>query len=187
MVNGVAADGTPYDALDADLQLWVWATLVDTAIVVHERSLGRLSTAQKARYLDEQKLLAHACGVPVGHCPQHYPDFVDYVDTVVRETLTPTQVAVDVAHQLREPPLPTALRVAAGPPLALVTAGMLPARLRAPLGFEWGPRQERALRAFFVAAHAQRAVPGLIRRLPVSLAAKRDAPLQPPKWLRGAA
>jgi uncharacterized protein (DUF2236 family) len=186
-VNGVTDDGTAYDALDADLQLWVWATLVDTAIVVHERTLGRLSSALKARYLDEQKLLAYACGVPAGHCPERYPDFVDYVETVTHDTLAATKVAREVAHQLREPPLPTALRVAAGPPLGLVTAGLLPDHLRSPLGFDWGPRQERALKAVFLAAHAQRAVPGAIRRLPVSLAAKRDTPLQPPRWLRGVA
>ncbi len=186
MVNGVADDGTAYDALDPDLQLWVWATLVDTALVVHERSLGQLTPAMKARYMEEQKLLAYGCGVPEGHCPSSFADFTDYVETICRDTLRPTKVACEVAGQLREPALPTALRVAAGPPLSLVTAGLLPAHLRAPLGFTWGPRQERALRAFFVASRAQRALPGAVRRLPVTLVAKRDTPLQPPKWLRAA-
>jgi uncharacterized protein (DUF2236 family) len=183
MVNGVADDGTPYDALDAELQLWVWATLVDTMIVVHERTLGRLTFAEKTRLLAEQKLLAYACGVPEGRCPSSYPEFTDYVATVMRETLQPTKVAREVATQLREPPLPRAVAAIAAAPLGLVTAGLLPAELRAPLGFEWGPRQERALRAVFAAAHAQRALPGPVRRLPVSLAAKRDTPLRPPAWL----
>jgi len=183
VVNGVADDGTPYDALDADLQLWVWATLVDSAIVIYQRSIGRLPSSMKARYFEEQKLLAYACGVPDGHGPATYDDFTDYVATVMNESLRPTKVARDVAEQLRRPPLPAALRAAAGGPLGLVTAGLLPARLRDELGFQWGPRQERALTAFFAATRAQRAIPGALRRYPVTLAARRQTPIKPPKWL----
>jgi len=183
VVNGVADDGTPYDALDADLQLWVWATLVDSALVSYERSIGRLSSDHKARYFEEQKLLGYACGIPEGHCPATFDDFTDYLTTTINDTLRPTKVARDVAHQLRRPPLPRALRSVAGGPLGLVTAGLLPEPLRSDLGFPWGPRQERRLAMFFAATRAQRAIPGPLRRYPVTLAVRRETPLKPPNWL----
>lgn len=182
-VNGVAEDGTPYDALDPTLLLWVWATLVDSALVIYERSLGPLDVAVKQRYLDEQKLLGYACGIPAGGCPESYAEFAEYVDGIVRDVLRPTTVAREVAEQLRRPPLPAALRTLAGAPLGLVTAGLLPPSLRYDLGFVWGPRQERAFAAFFALVHAQRAVPGRVRRYPAAVASRRDTPLRPPKWL----
>jgi uncharacterized protein (DUF2236 family) len=182
MVNGEAEDGTPYDALDPDLQLWVWGTLVDTALVVYERSLGPLSDEMRTRYLEEQKLFAYACGVPEGACPETYKDFTTYVDAVVNDVLRPTKVAHDVALSLRQPPVPRALQVLGGP-VAVVTAGLLPAHLRVALGFEWGPSQQRSFNAFFLAARAQRAVPGPLRRLPITLSAKRSKPMTPPRWL----
>jgi uncharacterized protein (DUF2236 family) len=182
MVKGIAEDGTPYDALDPDLQLWVWATLVDTALVVYERCLGQLSDDLRNRYLDEQKLFAYACGVPEGTCPTTYAEFADYVAATIHDKLRPTTVAHDVAISLREPPLPKPLQALAGP-VSLVTAGLLPAHLRVALDFEWGPKQERNLKAFFATAAAQRAVPGPLRRLPVTLSAKRSSPMTPPKWL----
>src|SRR5436190_14118997 len=36
-VRGRADDATPYDARDPDLLLWVWATLVDTSLLVYTR------------------------------------------------------------------------------------------------------------------------------------------------------
>jgi uncharacterized protein (DUF2236 family) len=183
VVNGTSADGTPYDALDPTLLLWVWATLTDTSLVIYERCFGPLSPGHRDRFVDEQALLAYACGVPSGECPASYRDFTDYVAHVVDSTLHATTVAVDVAEQLRLPPLPRPLRSLAGGPLGLVTAGTLPPRLREPLGFTWSTRHERALNAFFAATKAQRVVPRSVRELPSTLAARREKPLRTPKWL----
>jgi uncharacterized protein (DUF2236 family) len=183
VVNGTADDGRPFDALDPDLLLWVWATLTDTSIVIYERCFGPLGAAHRDRFVEEQALLAYACGVPKDKCPASYRYFTEYVADVVDSTLRVTTVAVDVAEQLRLPPLPQPLRGLAGGPLGLVTAGTLPARLRQPLGFAWSTRHDQALNAFFAATKAQRVIPRRVRQLPGTLAARRDKPLRPPKWL----
>jgi uncharacterized protein (DUF2236 family) len=182
MVNGMSTDGLPYDALDPALLLWVWATLTDTSLVIYERCFGRLSADLRDRFVTEQSLLAHACGVPAGQSPTSYADFAGYVEDTVT-TLRPTTVAVDVAEQLRLPPLPHPLRGITGGPLGLVTAGTLPPHLREPLGFAWSTRHEQALQAFFLATKAQRVLPRRARALPSTLAARREQPWRAPKWL----
>jgi uncharacterized protein (DUF2236 family) len=182
-VNGVAADGTPYDALDPDLLLWVWATLADTALLIYERCFGRLTDDDRQRFLDEQCLLAIACGVPDARCPSTYGDFADYVEAMIATQLRATSTAREVAAQLRRPPLPAALRAIAAGPVTLVTAGTLPPRLRDELGFAWGPRQDKALRLFFAASRAQRLVPRRLRELPITVAARSETPLRAPNWL----
>jgi uncharacterized protein (DUF2236 family) len=182
-VKGVADDGTPYDALDPTLLIWVWATLVDSALAVYERCFGDLPAAHRERFVEEGKLIAYACGVPVGGCPASYQDFTAYIADVTAHQLQPTKTAVEVAAQLRRPPLPAALRGVAAGPLSLVTAGLLPATLRRDLGFEWSTRHDAALRAFFAATKAQRLLPRVARELPVTVAARRETPLRPPKWL----
>jgi uncharacterized protein (DUF2236 family) len=184
-VNGVASDGTAYDALDPDLLLWVWATLVDTGLGIYERCFGELSLTDRQRYLDEQKLLAIACGVPAGACPDTYREFVDYVETVIETRLSATPTALEVAAQLRRPPLPKAIRGLAAAPITLVTAGTLPPQLRAALGFAWGPRHDKAFHAFFAATLAQRLVPRGLREYPITVASRRETPLRPPTWLVG--
>ena len=69
-VKGSTDLGDPYSAFDVDLQVWVWATLVDTALVVYERVRPRLSDHQRERYYQESKLMAYGCGVPEGACPR---------------------------------------------------------------------------------------------------------------------
>jgi uncharacterized protein (DUF2236 family) len=184
VVNGTADDGRPYDALDADLLLWVWATLVDTAVLVYERCLSPLTPDERERYLAEQRLFAQACGIPADHGPGNWREFTDYVASTVRDVLRPTHVAAEVADQIRRPALPGAIRAVVGVPLGLVTAGLLPPTLREQLGFGWSKRHSRALNTAFGAARAQRLVPAALRAVPVTVVARRDAPLRPPRWLR---
>jgi uncharacterized protein (DUF2236 family) len=163
--------------------LWVWATLADTALLIYERCFGPLTPDRRQRFLDEQTLLAIACGVPEGACPSTHREFADYVGAMIVDTLRATPTAVEVATSLRRPPLPAAIRAMAAAPVTLVTAGTLPPRLRDDLGFRWGPRHDKALRAFFAATRAQRLVPRRVRHMPITSAARSEQPMRPPKWL----
>lgn len=144
-VSAGNAAGRPYDATDPTLVLWVWATLVDTSIVTYERYVRRLRRDEIARYYEEQKRFAYACGVPVGDCPDTFADFTAYFAGMVASTLEPTTAAHHVAEIALNPlDLP---RLAA-PLLALISAptiGLLPARLRDELGLRWSPGRERTL------------------------------------------
>jgi uncharacterized protein (DUF2236 family) len=140
------AAGSPYDATDPTLVLWVWATLVNTSIVTYERYVRRLAREEIERYYDEQKLFAYACGVPTGGCPDTYADFMAYFEDTVERTLEPTAAAHHVAGIALNP---LGLPRLAAPVLALMSAptiGSLPPRLRDDLRLRWGPARDRTLR-----------------------------------------
>src|SRR4051794_23640479 len=52
---GPIAKGTPYDASDPRLGLWVLATLADSALVYYERIFGSLAVAERDRYWSEYR------------------------------------------------------------------------------------------------------------------------------------
>ena len=54
--------GTPYDANDPELQMWVHATLVATSLTVYTRWVGPLSVADQRRYYEEHNDLKRQLG-----------------------------------------------------------------------------------------------------------------------------
>lgn len=162
--------GPGYRADDPVLLMWVHATLVDTAMRVHDRFLRRLGTTEAARYYDESKLVGEIFGIPMAHQPETLDDFRDYVRTMVG-SLVVSGTARDLAAAVLHPRTPRLLE----PTLELgrqLTIGLLPEPLRWQYGFSWDRPREAALIA---AAAASRAVltrvPRSLRRLPVRLAA----------------
>lgn len=171
-VSGVSRDGKAYSALDPDLLLWVWATLVDTSLVVYERCVAPLGPAERERYYEEQWRFARACAVPDGHWPPTHAAFANYLARTQREVLRVGEDARRIAATVVGPRVPAPLR----PPFALAglaTVGLLPPALRAQYGYPWGPRRERALGLLLSAAGAARPlVPAALREFP---AARRAA------------
>lgn len=156
VVEGPSA-GTPYQARDPALILWVWATLVDTSLLVYDGWVEPLSAAEQERYYQEQKRFAEACGVPADACPATLADFRRYVERTVAETLEATPAAHTVCEIVLDP---LQLPQAAAPLnelLRLPTAGLLPPALRERLGIDWSPGRERALRG--CAAASRRLLP----------------------------
>ena len=177
-IRGVTKDGKPFDALDPELLIWVWATLVDVSLLMYERAVRPLTDVERERYYQEQKLIAYACGVPNGRCPETYPDFCAYVDEVIAGRLRVTDTARLVAFAGRHPPAPWPVRTPLGLLTTFVTAGLLPAQLRTELGYLWSARHERALRAlFFVSRVVARLTPAAVRRLPNRYLIGRKTPL----------
>lgn len=178
-VRGVDEEGESYDALDPALLVWVWATLVDTALVCYERTFGELSDDDRARYYDESKLVAYACGVPRGACPESWDDFASYMRTMIATELRATPAGLMVARATMTPPLPRPFGALAGVPLRLVTAGLLPPSVRDAFGFSWNVARQRRLDAFFAGAGvALRLVPTNARRLPSQWLISRRRPLR---------
>ena len=177
-VEGVSEEGVPYRALDPDLLMWVWATLVHNGIDLYQRTFGRLPDADRERFYSEQKLIAYACGVPEGHCPETYVAFRGYIQRVVREELRPTTVSAKLLDTERKLPMPWPL----GPAyihLNLLAAGaLLPAGLRRELDIPWNSRRALTFAALIEANRAAAKVtPASVRHRPTDYVVNRERPL----------
>ncbi|WP_176491597.1 oxygenase MpaB family protein [Curtobacterium sp. 'Ferrero'] len=151
---------------DVDRQLWVAATLFDSARLAHRR-FGAERFGDRA----EEVLAAYA---PIGTAlrvpPSRWPGSVAAFDRYWSESLdrlTVTDDARGVVRDLLHPrAAPWWVRVAM-PLVRVVTVGMLPDRLRAEYGFAWGPRERRRYeRAVRRLRAVRRVVPGVLLRLP---------------------
>jgi uncharacterized protein (DUF2236 family) len=156
-VRGQAPDGTPYDARDPELLMWVHATLLDTALLVYQRYVARLPIADLTRYYEDQKLLGEKFGIPRQHQPATYGEFNEYFAAMLEgDNLRVTDTLREVARMT--------LRFG---PLDLITIELLPARMREELGLSWGPRRERLLGASQrLVRSLMPAVPGRLRHAP---------------------
>jgi uncharacterized protein (DUF2236 family) len=175
-VNGVAPDGRPYDASDPSLLMWVHATLLDTALLVYQRYVGRLTVAELRRYYSEQVLLGEVFGIPRSAQPASYGEFNEYFLSMVEgDALAVTDTLRNVVSMTLGGGTPRVAR-----PLVelmnLATVGMLPTRLRSELGLGWGPRRERLLGASQAALRTLvPLLPGLVRSVPPARRAERRA------------
>ncbi len=175
-VEGRDDRGRRYRALDPDLLLWVYATLVDTSLLVYDRFVRRLSESERGLYYEQMKPVAAAYGIPADRVPPHLRAFRAYWKEMLQSGLRVTGTTRDVAASVLRPELPALARPAARPwveLLNLVTIGTLPAALREELGLPWSPRRERLLSASQgTIRRLLPLLPGLARRFP---AARRAA------------
>jgi uncharacterized protein (DUF2236 family) len=137
---GPFARGTPYRANDAAALCWVYATLIDTALLAYELVLPALTASERERYYAESFLFAALFGLAPSDLPADWAAFAAYNATMARsDTLTVTAVARDIARQLLLRPgkwlrAPSWYR-------ALTTA-MLPPRLRDGFDLPFGDREQ---------------------------------------------
>jgi len=137
--------GTHYDALDIELLLWVHATLIDSAMVAYDLLVKPLAPDEKARYYDDTKKLAHLFELPETLVPTLLVDFNSYVERMLLSgeiAVGPTACAL--AEEILYPG-PWILKPA-GPLFRLITAGLLPERLREGYRIGWEKRKEKTFR-----------------------------------------
>lgn len=166
--------GTPYDAGDPELLMWVHATLVHTSLQVYERYVGQLTIAERRAYYEEQKVLGEQFGVPREEQPESYAAFNEYfAEMLASDRIATTAALRDVVDATIRPDLPFVARPVVEA-LNLATVGMLPEELRAELGLPWGPGRERL---FHAGRRVLRAVmpvlPSLLRDFPPARSAER--------------
>jgi uncharacterized protein (DUF2236 family) len=166
--------GTPYEASDPELLMWVHATLVDTSLLVYDRYVQRLTTAERQAYYEEQKTLGEAFGVPRDRQPGSYAEFNEYFAGMLdSDAIAVTGALRDVTDATLRPDLPFLARPVVEA-VGLVTAGMLPERLREELGLPWGPNRERLLAASRTMLRgAIPLLPSLLRDFPPARRAER--------------
>ena len=176
-VKGERPDGVAYRAWDPDLLLWVWATLVDSSVLVYTRYVAPLSARDLATYYAEQQRFAVMCGVPEGHWPSTWPRFTQWFEEWVRDECAVTDDSRAIAASVLDPRMPRVLKPAARPAvelLRLATVGLMPPVLRERYGLSWGPRREQVLNASTGAVRRLLPLlPGLLREFPPARTAER--------------
>lgn len=164
----VGVDDAPYD--DAELR-WLWATRLETALLIHTRYVAPLRLADVEAYYQEQRRFLVACELPAALVPETFAAFMRWYDETVEHVLEVTPAAREVAAAILRPrrrPLP--LRPAYDA-LNLATIGLLPPTLRAAYGLGWGPQRERLLGAqTSLVRRLMPVVPSLLRELPAARA-----------------
>jgi len=119
---------------------WVWATLVDTAVVMYERFVAPLGPQALDAYYADHRVVARVLGVPERNVPSDWRDFRARFDEILDSDL------LEVTPEARE--IADAVLGTGGlGPARLVTAGLLPPRLREAFGLSWSEEKERALDA----------------------------------------
>jgi len=161
-----------YRANDPELLLWVYATLVDSALVSYSTFVGPLTRDDVASFHEESKTFARLVGVEPDLLPPTHDAFADYFATMVDGPgLHVTATALCVARALlRGPSYFYLFR----PGNHVLAAGMLPPRLRREFGLSWN----LAVRAAFSAgSYGVRStiplLPAMLRFVPSSRRAER--------------
>lgn len=158
--------GDDYDAFDPELQLWVAATLYATAIDLHERVIGPLPSDDAEAILQQYAVLGTSLQLPAGLWPEDVAAFQRYWAASMGRLSVDEEVR-DVARALLHPRHGPLWLRAAMPLVRLVTAGLLPERLRSAFGLPWDSRRQRRFeRTIRVMAGVNRALPSRVRRWP---------------------
>lgn len=149
---GPIPKGTPYDATDPELGLWVLATLADSALVYYERIFGNLTAEERERYWGEYRQVGELLGLPPDSMPATYPDLKQYVEGRLGDgSLWISEERREQAVQMiLDPPWSGLLRAAATPvteTVRLTSIGLLPPEIRRLFGFSWDPAREALLRS----------------------------------------
>ena len=102
MTEGVAAwpPGTHYEANAVPALRWVYATLVESAVLAYE-CVGHLSDAEREQYYRESRMAAALFGIPGDALPTDWAAFTEYVRAMVAsDTLGVSDTARSMGHAI---------------------------------------------------------------------------------------
>ncbi len=149
---------SPYEANEVYALLWVFATLIESAVVAYESVLPPLSDSEREAYYDESKIMAALFGIPAAALPEDWRGLEAYMQTMVAsDRLGVNALSREMAHRVLHGrgswvPVPNWYRN--------LTTAWLPERLRQEFGLGFGAREADS------AARASRWLPRIYPRLP---------------------
>jgi uncharacterized protein (DUF2236 family) len=150
--------GEHYEANETGALCWVFATLVDSAILAYEFVLPPLAPAEREHYYAESKRTAALFGVPPSALPTDWPAFTRYAAGMMESSLLGVD---DNACRLGRNVLSGAGTWIRPPRwYRALTACWMPPRLRAGFELPFGAAEEEAVRS------AARRLPGFYPRIP---------------------
>ncbi|HEX7082454.1 MAG TPA: oxygenase MpaB family protein [Gammaproteobacteria bacterium] len=137
--------GTPYSAEDPDLVLWVHATLIESVPMFYEMLVAPLTPRERDVYCEQAAAVAIALHARERDVPRSWAALQAYLDEMYASgRITVSEQARVLAAAILSPPF--GLLGAPGTAMnRLLTLGTLPEHVRREYGFEWTPRDERAL------------------------------------------
>jgi uncharacterized protein (DUF2236 family) len=150
--------GAHYQANEIAALRWVFATLVESAVLAYEFVLPPLTPAELATYYTDSLTLAALFGLPAEALPPDWPSFLIYC----REMEQSDALGVSDAARAMAQGLLAGAGTWIKPPAwyRAFTAGSLAPRFRAEFGLPFGEREQDAI------VGARRWLPRLYRRLP---------------------
>jgi uncharacterized protein (DUF2236 family) len=166
----VAKDGShpAYSARDPKLQLWVAATLYDSAMQIQRAVFPELDHDTAEELYRDYAQLGTELGMPAHLWPATRADFADYWERTRGELRVDEPVRA-VAHELLAAKHAPLWIRAAMPLVRLMTIGSLPEQVRTMYGFSFGPRQQRRMNLVLSCTRlAMRILPRRIRHFPMN-------------------
>jgi uncharacterized protein (DUF2236 family) len=131
-----------YDATDPALQLWVTATLYDSAVLMYERVFGALDEASADAVYRDYGEIGVALQMPRELWPDNRAAFADYWQRSLADLTVDEEIRA-VADTLLHPSTGALWLRAAMPLAGFVTAGLLGPGLRDAFALPWSARKQR--------------------------------------------
>lgn len=150
--------GSRYQANEAHALLWVYATLVHSAVIAHDLVLPPLSPGERQSYYEESRRMAALFGIPAALLPATWAELESYMDAMVAsDKLGANALSRDLAQHVLHGrgswvPVPRWYRA--------LTIAWLPEQLRTEFALKFGAGEQRR------AALAAKWLPHIYRRLP---------------------
>ncbi|MFT5165189.1 MAG: hypothetical protein ACI8P3_000413 [Saprospiraceae bacterium] len=97
----------PFCATDPDLLFWVLATLVDTTLILFEKTVRKLSQGEQEQFFEESKITAQLMGIPLVAYPENLEAFyIRYHQVITDGTLRLTEDGQAIKKALFKVPYP---------------------------------------------------------------------------------
>ena len=155
---GAYTHGSHYEANEIAALRWVYATLIESAVLAYECVMPPLTPAELAAYFEETRTLGALFGLPRSELARNWTEFLAYCRAMENSNLLGvTRTARAMAHDL--------LRGAGSrikPPhwYRALTTSWLPDRFRTEFSLPFGDAQKQA------AERARQHLPRIYRQLP---------------------
>ena len=152
--------GSHYEANEVKALLWVYSTLVESALIAHDCVLPPISTEEREVYYAESRKMAALFGIPAHALPRDWSEFEQYNRSMWDSgSLGVSALSREMAHGVLHGsgswvPVPEWYRA--------LTAAWMPERLRVEFALEYGSKERDA------AARAMSWLPRIYRRLPAT-------------------
>jgi uncharacterized protein (DUF2236 family) len=140
---GIHAQGEHYEANEVAALCWVYATLVDSALLAHEFVLPPLSLAEREQYYQESKRMAALFGIPAEALPPDWRHFARYT----AEMFDSAHLGVDANALALARSVLSGVGTWLRPPhwYHALTAFWMPPRLRAEFALPFNAKEQQAV------------------------------------------